>query len=211
MAGLPSDGRNRLFPVAQPPPLDMALPRPGAAQIDHLKVFIIHIQTGAEHLLQLQRSTALIEDTNASCDHIYFLKNRVGKHRLHPKNGINQRDLQSLHFFLRAERSRKALQLFLSPVYLMGAVEKLASHLSFRIPHVQTALPIIPDATGRIFHRKAVQKRRFIPFIDRRSKGRFPRPQKIVVRFPMKPFSVIDVPNITFRRHTDQICSVFCI
>ena len=53
MAGFSAHRGHTLISTRQLLPFDMALPRPGAVQRDLLKRFVIHIQAGAQHALQI--------------------------------------------------------------------------------------------------------------------------------------------------------------
>ncbi len=211
MAGFSPQGRDRLFPAAHGSPLNMPLPRPGAAQIYHLKGFIVHIKAGAEHLFKPQCLFSPVDNTDTSRNHILLFKHRIGKHRLQIKNTILQHDLQCLHFLPGPKRGRQIRRFFFPRINPVGDIKQFAPHLSLFILHIQTALPKIPDSAGRIFHRKAVQKTQLFPLIYGWRKRYLPHPQKIMIRSLKKPLSIINMSHIAFRRHTDQVCTPFCM
>ena len=107
MAGLPTGRLDAEFSMTYRNTLDLAFPCPGAMKSNCLKVLIVHIKAGTVYLRQIKGIFSRIYHLNASGDHIYILKYRIGKYRLKPCNGILTGNFKRTALLLRSEGSRQ--------------------------------------------------------------------------------------------------------
>ena len=196
MAGLSFSGGNELFSVTERTLLDVAFSSPGSMKRKHLKVFVVHIEAGTVDFLYLQRFTAFIFHADTSGDNVFFCKNRVGKDNNKIKNRIFAGDFQSFYFVLGSKRSWKTGQRAFSFENFIGIKENLT---------------VIADSSGRVFHWKTVEERRFLSLIDGRGERRLIHAERIQIRLSVQKGSVVNMSDVAFRAQADHIRRILCI
>ena len=211
MAGLSFSGGNELFSVTERTLLDVAFSSPGSMKRKHLKVFVVHIEAGTVDFLYLQRFTAFIFHADTSGDNVFFCKNRVGKDNNKIKNRIFAGDFQSFYFVLGSKRSWKTGQRAFSFENFIGIKENLTSHTALCISYIQTALTVIADSSGWVFHWKTVEERRFLSLIDGRGERRLIHAERIQIRLSVQKGSVVNMSDVAFRAQADHIRRILCI
>ncbi len=130
MAGFSSYRRDELFSIPDTPPLNMPLPGPASCQRKHLVLPVVHIQTGAVHLLQTETLISCVFNPDASGNNITGRKHRIGQSHPQLQNFILAQNFQSLHLFLCSEGGRQSGKPLLPLLNTAGLKQKLAPDAS---------------------------------------------------------------------------------
>ena len=160
--------RHQLLSKSQRPPHHMALPGPGARQSQQLPLLHVHIHASRQGPLQIQRLLPLIDQAGASYHRLAVSKHTVPQGHLQPQNFVPAVQFQghpgSL-LPLPAEGSRQSRKFRLSLQNPASLIMKFTAPKALLVSHIQTAVPVIPHSPGRIFRRKGIRKRTFLPQI----------------------------------------------
>ena len=169
MAGLTAQGGYNVLSDGDSAHGRVALSAPAAMEGDQIKIFIVHIQTGAQDFFKIQLLRPFIDRYNAADDGVGVLEGAVAQEDFQPDQPIPQDDCQSLRSscgFLPGKgggHSRKGRFIVHELIALIG---QLAGVVSSFVSYLQAGVPEITRTPGRILEAEAVHKADLVLFVQ---------------------------------------------
>ena len=166
VAGFSPHGFHAELSAAYRHSLYLTLPRPGAVKGHHVKILVVHIQTGAVNLCKIQGFLSAVDNAHASGDDVRLLKGRIQKDGFQPSMGIPAQNFHAGTLILPAKGRRKTRKTGLSFINFAGDKLQGQARVSSLCLDADAVLPVIPQTVGGIFHGKAVQKGSALPVMQ---------------------------------------------